>query len=135
VVAPLKLFGRVSEWVRDVQLYSISTNATATVELNVVCDIDVRVNLLKVPPDVELLPVVLDASVGLQNLDVERISQIQGPAADILGKGIQEVLDSKLEDYREKLVQKMNSEIQKQKGKLKLSFQEWLETSVSKKSN
>jgi hypothetical protein len=68
-------------------------------------------------------------------LDVERISQIQGPAADILGKGIQEVLDAKLEDYREKLVQKMNSEIQKQKGKLKLSFQEWLETSVSKKSN
>jgi len=135
VIAPLKLFGRVSEWVRDVQLYSISTNATATVELNVVCDIDVRVNLLKVPPDVELLPVVLDASVGLQNLDVERISQIQGPAADILGKGIQEVLESRLGDYREKLVQKMNSEIQKQKGKLKLSFQEWLETSVSKKSN
>lgn len=134
VIAPLKLFGRVSEWVRDVQLYSISTNATATIEMNVVCDIQVRINPLKVPPDVEFLPVILDASVGLQNLDIERISQIQGPAADVLGKGIRDILDSRLEDYREKLVQKMNAEILKQKGKLKLSIQEWLETAVAKKS-
>lgn len=134
VIAPLKCFGRVSEWIRDVQLYSISTNATATIELNVVCDVQVRINPLKVPPDVEFLPVVLDASVVLQNLDVERISQIHGPVADMLGKGIREVLDARLEDYREKLVQKMNTEIVKQKGKLKISIQEWLETSVSKKS-
>ena len=30
VIAPLKLFGRVSQWRRDIQLISLSTNAEAT---------------------------------------------------------------------------------------------------------
>ena len=64
---------------------------------------------------------------------MQRISQIHGPLAELLGKGIREVLDNRLEDYREKLVIKMNSEIAKQQGKLKLSFQGWLQTSVKKK--
>jgi hypothetical protein len=134
VVAPLKLFGRVSEWARDIQLISISTNATATIELNVTCDIQVAVNPLKVPPDVEFKPVVLDATVALREFDVDRISQIHGSLADFLGKGIRQVLDRRLEDYRVKLVEKMNSEIAKQQGKLKLSIQDWVQTSIGQKA-
>ena len=134
VIAPLKLFGRVSEWRRDVQLISISTNADATVELNIACDIQVLVNPLKIPPDVEFRPVVTDARVALREFEVHRISQIHGPLAELLGKGIREVLDNRLEDYREKLVVKMNSEIAKQKGKLKLSLQDWMQTSMRKKA-
>ncbi len=134
VVAPLKLFGRVSEWRRDVQLISLSTNAEATIELNVACDIHVIVNPLKIPPDVEFRPVVTNATVSLQDFEVHNISQLHGPLAELLGKGIREVLDNRLEDYREKLVVKMNSEIAKQKGKLKLSLQDWMQTSVRKKA-
>ena len=133
VIAPLKLFGRVSQWQRDVQLVSISADAEATVELNIACDIYIRLNPLKIPPDVEFRPVVTDASVGLQEFKVHRISQIHGPLAELLGKGIQEVLDDRLENYREKLVAKMNAEIAKQQGKLKLSVQDWLQTSIQKK--
>jgi hypothetical protein len=133
VMAPLKLFGRVSQWSRDVQLVSVSANAKAKIEMSVVCDIHVRVNSLKLPPDVEFQPVVRDASVLLKEFEVERISQIHGPTAEWLGKGIREVLDSRLEDYRDKLVQKMNVEIGKQQGKLKLSIQDWLQTSIKKK--
>jgi len=133
IIAPLRLFGRVSQWQRDVQLVSISTNATATIELNVACDIQIQVNPLKIPPDVEFKPVVTDASVQLREFEVERISQIHGPMAELLGKGIREVLDHRLEDYRDKLVLKMNNEIAKQQEKLKLSFQDWLQTSVKKK--
>jgi hypothetical protein len=134
VIAPLKLFGRVSEWRRDVQWISLSTNAEATIELNVACDIHVIVNPLKIPPDVEFRPVVTDATVALQDFEVHNISQLHGPLAELLGKGIREVLDNRLEDYREKLVVKMNSEITKQKGKLKLSLQDWMQTSVRKKA-
>jgi len=134
VIAPLKLFGRVSEWRRDVQLISISTNADATVELNIDCAIHVIVNPLKIPPDVELRPVVTDATVALRDFEVHNISQLHGPFAELLGKGIREVLDDRLEDYRDKLVVKMNSEIDKQKGKLKISFQDWLQTSIQKKA-
>jgi len=135
VVAPLRLFGRVSQWQRDVQLVSISTNADATLELNLSCDIQMILNPLKIPPDVEFRPVVTDASVSLLDFEVHRISQIHGPLAELLGKGIREVLDRRLQDYREKLVTKMNSEIAKQQSKLKLSVQDWLKTSVSKKAN
>ena len=134
IIAPLKLFGRVSEWQRDVQLISVSTNADATVELNVTSDIQVIVNPLKFPPDVEFRPVVTDANIALQEFKVHNISQIHGPAAELLGKGIREVLDHRLEDYSDKLVVKMNSEIAKQQGKLKLSAQDWLQTSMRKKT-
>ena len=134
VVAPLRLFGRVSQWQRDIQLISVSTNAEATIELNVACDIHIIMNPLKIPPDVEFRPVVTDASVSLRDFDIQRISQIHGPLADLLGKGIREILDNRLEDYREKLVLKMNSEIAKQQGKLKLSIQDWMQTSMRKKA-
>ncbi|HUP80945.1 MAG TPA: hypothetical protein VM260_20515 [Pirellula sp.] len=134
ITAPLKLFGRMSEWCRDVQLVSISANADATIELNVSCDIQVIINPLKIPPDVEFRPTVNDATVLLRDFEVHRISQLHGPIAELLGKGIRELLDNRLEDYREKLVVKMNSEIAKQKGKLKLSLQDWMQTSVRKKT-
>ena len=134
VIVPLKLFGRMSEWRRDVQLISLSTNADATIELNVACEIQVIVNPLKIPPDVEFRPIVTDATVALRDFEVHSISQLHGPLAELLGKGIREVLDDRLEDYREKLVIKMNFEIEKQKGKLKLSFQDWMQTSVRKKT-
>ena len=134
VIAPLKLFGRMSEWRRDVQLISLSTNADATIELNVSCDIQVIVNPLKIPPDVEFRPTVTDAAVVLRDFKVHSISQLHGPLAELLGNGIREVLDNRLEDYREKLVVKMNAEITKQKGKLKLSLQDWMQTSIRKKT-
>ena len=134
ITAPLKLFGRISEWCRDVQLISISADADATIELNVSCDIQVILNPLKIPPDVEFRPTVTDATVLLRDFEVHRISRLHGPIAELLGKGIREVLDNRLEDYREKLVVKMNSEITKQKGKLKLSLQDWMQTSVRKKT-
>ena len=124
----------MSEWRRDVQFISLSANADATIELNVVCEIQVIVNPLKIPPDVEFRPVVTDAKVALRDFEVHNISQLRGPLAELLGKGIREVLDNRLEDYREKLVVKMNSEIAKQKGKLKLSLQDWLQTTIKKKS-
>ncbi len=135
VIAPLKLFGRMSQWQRDIQLISLSANADATIELNVVSEIQVIVNPLRIPPDVEFRPVVTDARVALRDFEVHSISQLHGPLAELLGKGIREVLDNRLEDYREKLVVKMNLEITKQKGKLKLSMHDWLQSSIKKNSD
>jgi hypothetical protein len=134
IVAPLKLFGRVSQWHRDVQLMSISTNARATVEMNITCDVQILLNPLKIPPDVEFKPSVTEANIKLRDFNVDRISQMHGPLAELLGKGIREVLDNKLEEYDDKLVAKMNQEIGKQQAKLKLSVQDWLQTSVQKRS-
>lgn len=134
VEAPLKLFGRLTQFQRDVQWISLSVNATATVEMTMDCQVNIHVNTLKFPPDVEFSPVVTNAKVQLKEFDVERISQIHGTPAEVLGKGIREVLDEKLEEYDEKLVEKMNREIIKQKSKLKLSLSDWLEKRIGAKA-
>ena len=40
----------------------------------------------------------------------------------MIGKGIREVLDEKMKDYDDKLVEKMNREIAKQRDKLTISL-------------
>jgi len=131
---PLRLFGRVSQWQRDFQWYSLSADGSARVELHVDCQVNVRVNPTTFPPDVEFAPVVTEAEVQLKEFEIERISRLGGDAAELLGKGIREILDEKLKEYDDKLVEKMNQEIGKQKSKLTISLGDWLEKKLSKRN-
>jgi len=114
VVAPLKLSGRVNQFARDVQLFSVSAKADALVAMRVDCEVDVRLIPVAFPPDVEFRPKIKDASIELREFRVHEISQIHGEPAEWMGDRIREVLETKLEEYREKLVEKMNRSIEKQ---------------------
>lgn len=130
IEAPLKLFGCVSQWQRDIQWYSLSADGRCRVEMLVDVQIPMHVNSLRFPPDVEFSPHVTQANVRLKEFEVDRISKIGGDAAELVGKGIREVLDEKLEDYDQKLVEKMNREIAKQKDKLRISLSDWVLKSI-----
>jgi hypothetical protein len=134
IETPLKLFGRVSQWQRNVRWYSLSMYAKSRVEMNVECSVYVHVNSAKFPPDVEFSPKVTSANVQLKEFEVDRISRVGGDAAELIGKGIREVLDEKMKDYDDKLVEKMNREIAKQKDKLTISLSDWLEKKAGTKS-
>ncbi len=120
--APLKAFGRISQWQRNVQLISLSTNADATVRVRVQAEIGIQTNPLVFPPEIQFSPVVKGAQVQLISFEVHRISQVSGPLAEQLGKGIRNVVDDRLETYSDKLVTKMNQQLVKQQDKLKVSF-------------
>lgn len=122
VEVPLHAFGRISQWQRDLQLISLSTNADATVRLEVDTEVGVRVNPLVFPPEFQFEPVVKGARLELVQFEVHRISQIRGPLAEELGKGIRRMVDDRLADYEDKLVVKMNMELVKQKDKLRVSL-------------
>ena len=130
IEAPLKLFWRVSQWQRDIQWYSLSADGRCRVEMLVDVQINMHVNSLRFPPDVEFSPEVTQANVRMKEFEIDRISKIGGDAAELVGKGIREVLDEKLEDYDQKLVEKMNREIAKQKTKLRISLSDWLQKSI-----
>jgi hypothetical protein len=130
IQADLHLFGRLSQWQRDIQLISISANADATAKLNATCEVDVVMNPLKVPPDIEFRPKVVAAHLELVNFRVHRISQIGGPLAKHLGNNLREILEDKLRDYDDKLVEKINKQIVKQQDKLHLSLQDWVSSRV-----
>jgi hypothetical protein len=127
---PLKAFGRISQWQRNVQLISLSTNADATVRVRVQAEIGIRTNPLVFPPEIQFTPVVKDAQVQLVAFEVHRISQVSGPLAEQLGKGIRNVVDERLENYSDKLVTKMNQQLVKQQDKLKVSVGQEIKSMV-----
>lgn len=126
VVAPLDIRGQLAEWVRDVKLYSVSAHATSTVKLTLAGEVQFQLNMLKLPPDVSLKPVVEQANVQVLHFEVHRISRIGGDAAELLGKGMRRVIDERVEDLNEQLVVKINRKLEKRSEKFYFSSQDWL---------
>ncbi len=126
----LDVFGRMSQWVRDVQMISVSANADAVCKLTMSGTVQFQLNPLKLPPDVILKPHVDTAYVELSYFRMRRVSQIGGDFAKALGEGAKGVIDRKLEDTNEKLVEKINRQIDKQQHKMQFSMQDWLQSKL-----
>ncbi len=128
VTADLKLFGRISEWVKGVQLISLSADATANVTLNLVATIGTQLDFSNLPPDVILKPVVNEAKLTVNDFRIKRVSKVGGEVAQQLGRGVRNILDDKIVEYQTKLVEKMNKSINKKKDDLRLSLAELVES-------
>ena len=126
----LDVFGRVSQWARDVQLFSLSANADAACRLNLEGTVRLQLNPLTLPPDLIIRPHVDVARIDLTYYRVRRISQIGGDWAKYLGEGLRRTVDDRLRDMNAKLVAKINAQLEKQEKKLKVSAQEWLHEQV-----
>lgn len=122
----LDIFGRLSQWARDVQLISISANADAACRLTLEGTVQFQMNPLTFPPDIRLRPHVDVAHVDLTYYRVRRISQVGGDFAKVLGNGLRGTVDDKLEDMNAKLVDKINAQLTKHEDKLSFSAQDWL---------
>ncbi len=130
VECPLDVFGRLSHWVRDVQLISLSANADAACRLTLEGTVKFQLNPLKLPPDVSIRPRVDRAHIELTYYRVRRISQIGGDFAKHLGNGLRDAVDNKLEDMNAKLVDKINRQLEKRSDRLNFSVQDWLRSKL-----
>lgn len=126
----LDVFGRLSQWVRDVQLISLSANADAVCQASLRGTVEFRWNPLQIPPDIAIKPKVDFAKVELIYFRVKRISQIRGSLAKHLGNGLKEILDDKLEQTNSKLVDKINTQLTKKADKMSFSTQAWLQSKL-----
>ena len=122
----LDVFGRLSQWARDVQLISISANADAACRLTLAGTVKFELNPLTLPPQVTLRPHIDRANIALTYYRVRRVSQIGGDFAKVLGKGLRRVVDEKIEELNEKLVAKINEQLTRHADKLSFSAQAWL---------
>jgi hypothetical protein len=122
----LDVFGRLSQWARDVQLISISANADAACRLTLAGTVKFEVNPLTLPPQVSLRPQIDRAHIDLTYYRVRRISQIGGDFAKILGQGLRRVVDEKIEELNGKLAGKINEQLARHADKLSFSAQDWL---------
>lgn len=126
----LDVFGRLSQWARDVQLISLSANADAACRLTLEGTVALHLNVLKLPPDVAIKPHVTHAHIDLTYYNVRRISQVGGEFAQVLGKGLRFTLDDRLDDLNGKLADKINSQLDKQSHRFAFSTQAWLKSKL-----
>lgn len=126
----LDVFGRLSQWARDVQILSISANADAGCRMTIEGTVQFQMNVLKLPPDIIIKPHVDYAHVDLTYYRVRRISQVGGDFAKYLGEGLRTVIDEKLEETNAKLVDKLNAQLDKHSRRLEFSTQDWLRSKL-----
>jgi hypothetical protein len=131
VRAELRLFGRLSEWIKGVQLISVSVDAQANVTLDVMALVGSRLDFSKVPPDLFLEPRVSQAKLTVNRFRVDRVSKAGGEIAQQVGRGVRAILDDKIGRYQEKLVEKMNLSLERKRDDLKLSLSELVDSSWS----
>jgi hypothetical protein len=130
VYAPLELFGRLSEWQRGVQLFSLSADGNARVRLHATCALRMKIVSAKesVFPDVAIEPEVLSAQILLESFRLERISQLDGPLVKQLGREAREVIEDELAERNAEIVTKINQQIAKKQDKLRLPLSELANT-------
>lgn len=132
VEAKLHAFGRHAQWERGVQLFSLSADATARVRLAAEVEIGTRVDASKLPPDLLFSPRVTAADLEILEFRLERVSDFSGPLVKSLSSTVREVLEDKLAEKREKLVDKMNQSLAKREEKFRLSASQLLENPLGK---
>jgi hypothetical protein len=79
------------------------------------------------PPDVTVIPTVTSAELQLKSFRLLRISQLHGPLVQAISGEARKVIEKKLAAKRGELVTKINQQIERNQGKLKVSLREYLQ--------
>ncbi len=119
-VAKLDCSGRVAQWQRGVQLVSLGGEADAKVRLVAHVEVSTKLDTSTFPPDILAEPKVTSAELILQEFELRRLGHADGVLVKQLGEVVEEGLQDYLVEQREKLVEKMNQQLEKKKGKLRL---------------
>ncbi len=130
VQARLETYGRLQEWRRGVRLFSVSANASADVVLNLDFRMTSKLDASHLPPDILLQPKVVAADMRLKQFKLNRIGKADGPVVREFGDGIEKLIRKKLEEKNEKLVSKINRQIEKNEDDLRFSFRDMVSSGL-----
>ena len=84
-------------------------------------EITSRIDAGKVPPDLLLSPRVTSADLEIVDFRLDRVSDLDGPLVRSLSSTVREIVEDKLAEKRDKLVEKMNKSLAKREAKFRLS--------------
>ena len=132
VAAHLDITARQSKWLKGVQLYSVSANGHAKIRLQVDIEMEVKMGLSNFPPDVILIPKATRAEIVIDEFRIDRFSKIGGEVAQKISKSVQAQLEKKIDAKEEKLVAKINKQLDKKKDDFRLSIAEAMKSKWSK---
>lgn len=124
--ARLQIFGRMSQWQWGVQLISLSAEAVSDVQLTMTCDVATHLDLTSLPPDVVVDPAVRTANLQIREFHLQRLSRLDGPLVRQLSASVREVLEREIERRQDKLVQRINHQLDKRRDRFHLSLNKTL---------
>jgi hypothetical protein len=122
--ASVKCDGEMNQWVRGLLILKLDGKADATITTNMVCDVDVKVNFKKFPPDVTVNPTILEMTLDLKEFNLkqvsgtiegEKIRQIGNDLMPDLIRGAMKSSEPLIKDYANKAIA---DSLKESKGKL-----------------
>ncbi len=126
VVTPMKFTARIQRWNLGVKLFSMTITGEMRVRLASSASVGFLSDYGEIPPALVIDPRIDQAQLVLERFEVDRVSHIGGDAAEQWGELMEEILvDRFVKKQNERLVDKMNRSIEKERDDLRLSMTEW----------
>lgn len=119
-LAHLDIDGRQAKWVKGVQLYSVGVKGHTEVRLVVSMEVEVKIGGATFPPDLVFVPVATEADLVVDDFRIDRVGKAGGEIAQQVGKKVRSMLDEKIADKKQKLLNKINSELTKNQDDLRI---------------
>ena len=121
IVGQIWFTARQSKWVRNVQIYSVSAEGSASVSLKIKCQMDIKADWRNLPPDLILKLRVMKTQIELEEFRINRVSKISGELAQQVTKATRSWLEERKIKEQTRLTAKLNEQISKHQDKFRLS--------------
>ena len=116
-------------WNYGLQLYSVTTEATAKLRMTIDATIGFGIDYSRIPPDVLFDPTVNSADIQLLDLEVDKIGILGSDIAEEIGAVAERIIrDEYLPKQRDQLASKLNHQINRRRDKLRISASDWITT-------
>ena len=125
LTSKLHAFGRFAKWTKGVQIYNVSVDVDAGVELRMECSVGTKLDIRKFPPDVILTPTATRADLVVTDFELQKVSKLRGPMVRELSGSVHRVLLDRIEKKRKDLPAKINRQIEKNQDKMRLSLSDF----------
>lgn len=123
---------RFERWRQGIKMLNFSAEADSRVNVKMDCEVGFRLVSGKFLSDIVIEPQVKRIDIQLVDLDVQRVSKIEGLAAHEIGNALRGTLAEQLSKRGPKLAAKMNKSIDKRRDKLRFSPDEFVTSGWSK---
>lgn len=127
IIAPMKFKARLQRWNLGLKVFSLTVTGRIQVRMNSQTSLAFSADYSEIPPALVIDPIVESAGLVLQDFEVDRVGNIGGDVAEQWGELIQEVLVERfVKKQSERLVDKLNRSIEKERDDLRLSMADWI---------
>lgn len=121
VDAVIDLMARQSQWVRGVQLYSLSAEGWARVTVAIDLRLTTTAEWSEIPPVMVLQPVIEQVRIQLHELQLDRVSKVGGEVSQQIGRAAEKVIRDKLAEKEPGIADRLNRQIDKHRDRLRFS--------------